>query len=201
VERYAAPSFGLPGSRNFWEPLRANVVEFAGGSRTSGSGTMDKPVITYVTRQEWGRRMLRPADHETLVRALKKLERDHGYELNIVAMDKLTREEQIRLAGRTTIMMGVHGNGLTSLLWMNPTPRSAVMEFFYPEGFAADYEWTANAIGLTYYGWWGSRRFTSEERPPRNYVEGFQGNDIPIDGEAVAALVQHQLSLNEEADD
>lgn len=75
-------------------------------------------------------------------------------------------------------MMGVHGNGLTSLLWMNPTPRSAVMEFFYPQGFAADYEWlvtsidlmyvlvshltipafrTANAIGLNYFGWWGSQ--------------------------------------------
>lgn len=45
------------------------------------------------------------------------------------------------------------------------------------------------------------RRFTSEERPDRNFPDGFQGNDIPIDGDAVAALCVHQLSLNEEADD
>jgi len=132
---------------------------------------------------------------------LRRLERENGYEVNIVAMDKLTREEQIKLAARTTIMMGVHGNGLTALLWMNPTPRSAVMEFFYPHGFTSDYEWTANAIGLNYFAWWGSERFTSEERPVRHIPEGFQGNDIPIDGEAVAALCVHQLSLNEEADD
>lgn len=35
-------------------------------------------------------------------------------------------------------MMGVHGNGLTSLLWMTPTPRSTVIEFFCPPGFAMD---------------------------------------------------------------
>jgi hypothetical protein len=52
VERYAAPAFELPGSTNFWEPLRNNVVEFAGGSRMAGAGTRSKPVITYVTRQE-----------------------------------------------------------------------------------------------------------------------------------------------------
>lgn len=48
-------------------------------------------------------------------------------------MDKLTRDEQIRLAARTTIMMGVHGNGLTHLIWMNNlNPRATVMEFFFP---------------------------------------------------------------------
>jgi len=50
--------------------------------------------------------------------------------------------------------MGVHGNGLTSLLWMNPNPRSTVMEFFYPQGFAHDYEYTTRALGMTHYGFW-----------------------------------------------
>lgn len=103
VERYAAPAFELPGSRNFWEPVRANVVEFAGEDRNSGSGTTSKPVITYVSRQNWGRRMLRPADHDRLVNALKRLEKERDYEINIVEMDKLTRDEQIRLAARTTV--------------------------------------------------------------------------------------------------
>ena len=52
-------------------------------------------------------------------------------------------------------MMGVHGNGLTSLVWMKPTTRSTVMEFF-PEGFAYDYEWTTRALGMDHYGFWGN---------------------------------------------
>lgn len=51
-------------------------------------------------------------------------------------------------------MMGVHGNGLTSLVWMKPNPRSTVMEFFFPEGFAHDYEYTTRALGMQHYGFW-----------------------------------------------
>ena len=54
-------------------------------------------------------------------------------------------------------MMGVHGNGLTALLWMRPTPRSTVIEFFYPGGFAHDYEYTTRALGMMHYGFWGDR--------------------------------------------
>lgn len=54
-------------------------------------------------------------------------------------------------------MMGVHGNGLTSLLWMRPTPRSTVIEFFYPGGFAHDYEYTSRALGMVHYGFWNDR--------------------------------------------
>jgi hypothetical protein len=54
-------------------------------------------------------------------------------------------------------MMGVHGNGLTALLWLKPTPRSTVMEFFYPGGFAHDYEYTTRALGMVHYGFWGNR--------------------------------------------
>lgn len=115
------------------------------------------------------------------------------------------------------IMMGVHGNGLTSLLWMTPTPRSAVMEFFYPGGFAHDYEYTTRALGMVHFGFWGNRYvvfvsrhlvltmvhsyFSGADVPPVDYPEGFQGNEIPIDGALVARLVHERLSLAEEADD
>ena len=62
-----------------------------------------KPVITYVSRQEWGRRMLQKQGHESLVRELQELEKKYGWEVNIVSMDKLSRDEQIRLAARTTV--------------------------------------------------------------------------------------------------
>ena len=122
-------------------------------------------------------------------------------------------------------MMGVHGNGLTSLVWMKPTPRSTVMEFFYPEGFAHDYEYTTRGLGMIHYGFWGSRYvlspfhfprplhhlfttspchhsyFTSPGFPRPKYVEGFQSNEIPIDGEAVAQLCVDRISLISEVDD
>lgn len=115
-------------------------------------------------------------------------------------------------------MMGVHGNGLTSLVWMKPTPRSTVIEFFYPGGFAHDYEWTTRALGMVHYGFWGSeyvllffgrismltgcfRHFTSPDVPNPAYPDGFQGNRIPINGEAVAQLCVHRLTLAFEIDD
>jgi hypothetical protein len=54
-------------------------------------------------------------------------------------------------------MMGVHGNGLTSLVWMKPTPRATVIEFLYPGGFAYDYEYTTRALGMVHYGVWGDK--------------------------------------------
>ena len=54
-------------------------------------------------------------------------------------------------------MMGVHGNGLTSLVWMKPTPQTTVIEFFYPKGFAHDYEYTSRALGMVHYGVWNDK--------------------------------------------
>lgn len=54
--------------------------------------------------------------------------------------------------------MGVHGNGLTSLVWMRPTARSTVIEFFYPDGFAFDYEYTTRALNMVHYGVWYNRQ-------------------------------------------
>lgn len=31
------------------------------------------------------------------------------------------------------------------------------MEFFYPGGFAHDYEYTTRALGMVHYGFWGNK--------------------------------------------
>ncbi|WWC66282.1 uncharacterized protein I206_100183 [Kwoniella pini CBS 10737] len=153
-----------------------------------------KPVITYVSRQEWGRRMLLKEGHDSLVKELKELEKKYNWEINIVSMDKLSRDEQIRLSARTTVMMGVHGNGLTHLLWMNnQNPRSTVIEFFYPGGFAEDYEFTSRALGIRHYGIWDDQAFTAPDTPQVAYPEGFQGNEIPLNGKVVADLIVQRL--------
>lgn len=45
------------------------------------------------------------------------------------------------------------------------------------------------------------RYFTSPSLPIPRYVDGFQGNAIPINAEAVVNLCIHRLSLDEEVDD
>ncbi|KAI0825949.1 hypothetical protein BC629DRAFT_1277031 [Irpex lacteus] len=202
TQRTAGNAFALPGSVHWWQPIRNRVVNAAGLTEFSYADYTERlPVITYISRQGWGRRMLIQEHHERLVQELYQLRDDYGYEVNVVSMDKLTRAEQMVLAGRTTIMMGVHGNGLTSLLWMRPTPRSTVMEFFFPGGFAHDYEYTTRALGMVHYGFWGDSAFTRPDVPPVAYPPGFQGNEIPIDGALVARLCVERLSLSEEADD
>lgn len=107
TQRTAANAFSLPGSVNWWNTIRNNVVGFslldehAGAAAVQGVPTV--PVITYISRQGWNRRMLIQEDHERLVEELFKLRDLYGYEVNVVEMDKLSRMEQFRLASRTTV--------------------------------------------------------------------------------------------------
>lgn len=112
-QRSAGPAFALPGSMNWWQPIRNNVVEFAGVSADIGSGTMRTPVITYISRQQWGRRMLIPEHHEKLVSELYRLRDEYGYEVNIVNAESMTRLEQIQLAARTTVRSLSFANGIS----------------------------------------------------------------------------------------
>lgn len=103
--RTAAEAFTLEGSPYWWSPVRRNLLEFVGGTSEAvlSPHDLEVPVITYVSRQDWGRRMLIKEDHEVLVKELERLQKEYGYEVNIVSMDKLSRDEQIRLAARTTV--------------------------------------------------------------------------------------------------
>ena len=93
--------------------------------------------------------------------------------------------------------MGVHGNGLTHLLWMNAqNPHATVIEFFCPGGFAEDYEFTARALGIRHYGFWGDEYFTEPDLPQVNYPECFQGNEIPCGEWSADVLWSKSLSLH-----
>lgn len=110
--RTVATAFDLPGSPNWWAPLRRGVLEFSGvpeewivGPDPAMAVDNRKLVITYISRQEWGRRMLRSADHDRLVEELNLLRDRYGYEVNVVGMQSLTRAEQFNLAARTTVRL------------------------------------------------------------------------------------------------
>ena len=69
-------------------------------------------------------------------------------------MEDMSKSEQVLLMSRSTVLVGVHGNGLSNQLWLRPSPRTTVIEIFLPDGFAFDYEYTARSLGLKHYGFW-----------------------------------------------
>ena len=99
--RTASEAFALPGGLHWWNIIRDAVTKFSGVDEEFDKGS--KPVITYISRQEWNRRKLIQEDHEKLVEELYKLRDKHGVEVNVVSMDKLSHAEQLSLAARTTV--------------------------------------------------------------------------------------------------
>ncbi|KAE9407475.1 hypothetical protein BT96DRAFT_914486 [Gymnopus androsaceus JB14] len=206
----------------WWEPVRDAVLRFAGsgdavaeyrtmemnlgGTEDKRVGLLDdtshmplelpmppKVVVTYISRQGGSRRKLTQESHESLVAALKESANRKGFEFIIMEAEKLTKDEQLRVIGRTNILMGVHGNGLTHLVFMPPTRVSAVIEIFYPGGFAHDYHWTSRALGMPHFGVWNDTFFTHPNEPGVDYPEGFQENYIPVDGPTVAKLIEDRI--------
>lgn len=140
--------------RGWWEPVRRNVLRFAGVAqrtldvgqsafkRTSrGSprtGGVEDVVVTYISRQAVKRHLI-PDDHEGLVRALTELCEKRGWELNVVAMERLSKEEQLAVAARTTVSTvrpSLPGSLSLTLRCLPPVPRRRPRE--WPDSFDHD---------------------------------------------------------------
>lgn len=110
-------------TRLWWEPVRRAVLKFAGvdqriaeiGVRAQAEAdkaksdvslaktpTKQDVVITYIDRQGV-RRHLIDEDHQRLVDMLVELCANKGWELNVSQAEKLTKEEQVDLAARSTV--------------------------------------------------------------------------------------------------
>ncbi|KAI6033198.1 hypothetical protein F5J12DRAFT_799413 [Pisolithus orientalis] len=197
----------------WWRPIRNAVWRFAGATGNvldvKGGENVDeeyeetdKFTITYVSRQGTRRRLI-PEDHDLLVSELEalvarknaeaSLTKGKAWVLNVVMAETLTKNEQVRLASETNVLLGVHGNGLSHLILLPRTRFSAVIEIFYPSGFAYDYEWTARAVGIKHYGVWNDTYFTEENTPRVHYPEGFQGPSIPVYGPTIANLIEKRI--------
>ena len=100
TDRIASVAYQIKSNLGWWNTIRMSVLEYS--KVRKGDVTPLVPVITYVSRQGWGRRMLREEDHLRLVAGLHKLRDRRGYDVNIVELNRLSRAEQVRLAARTT---------------------------------------------------------------------------------------------------
>ncbi|KAK7436697.1 hypothetical protein VKT23_018952 [Stygiomarasmius scandens] len=175
----------------------SNVIQSPGiaGSRALSlvAKAKRRPVVTYLSRQATPRRRFRPETHLKLVASLRELCQRRRWEFILMEPEKMGRDEQIRIAAKTDILISIHGNGLSHLVFMPSSPIATVIEIFYPGGFAHDYSWTAMALGMDWWGVWDNKTFTHPNEPWVEYPEGFHSEEIPVDAEVVAKLVEGRI--------
>ncbi|KAJ7590491.1 hypothetical protein C8J56DRAFT_932994 [Mycena floridula] len=178
----------------FWGPVRESMLKNLLGyvPRLDERGSViappvavsRRPIVTYISRQGTGRRLL-AQDHDLLVQALMELEVEGLCDVHVVQMERLNLQEQLALVSRSTILLGVHGNGLTHQLWMPPSPLSTTIEIFIPQGY--------------HYAIWNSSYLTY---PPGTYHKdvkypnGFHSAEIPVYGPTVARIIRERLKGN-----
>lgn len=167
-------------------------------------------VLTYVNRQGTGRRHLNESSHDSLMDALYEIEgeglarmsplllsrlancldqltdlsldqRLSPSEVYDAKMEKLPKSEQLGLSSRTDILIGVHGNGLSHLMWM---PRgSHIIEIFAKDGFTRDYEMLTRSLGHHYYAVWVDEvYFESEWRRAGPHFDSAKTSGIDFQG-------------------
>ncbi|RDB18385.1 EGF domain-specific O-linked N-acetylglucosamine transferase [Hypsizygus marmoreus] len=200
-----AGTMTVPAAEHFWEAIRdptvTNVLGFLPTLNKHGAviappeATSPKPIVTYISRQGAGRRLV-AEDHEVLVKALRDLEAEGICEVVVAMMERMGLKEQIELTARSTVIVGVHGNGMTHQLWMPPSERSTVIEIFTPGGYVFDYEMLARNIGHRHYAVWNDTLITYPKGTHYQgiqYGDGFHGNSIPVYGPAVADVIRGRL--------
>ncbi|CAK5272741.1 unnamed protein product, partial [Mycena citricolor] len=183
MELSAPPDFWAPIREAMWQNMLGWVPGSPTPAKTFQPGHSSKPVVTYVPRQRYPKRKLRDADHETLLVAMRELEREGLCEFQVAENEVVAVQDQIAMASRTTIMLGVHGNGLTHELWMPPSPQSTIIEIFSPQGYVYDYELLARNLGHKHYAIWNDTYIT--------YEPGIvhEGTHFPLDFQAIEKCV------------
>lgn len=101
----------------WWETVRRRVLSFAGVPNTTldyaitdavlqkelGVDPTPPPiVISYLSRQGWRRRLI-DEDHQLLLSSVKDLCASKGWEFILFHPEKYTRDEQLRIAARSTV--------------------------------------------------------------------------------------------------
>jgi hypothetical protein len=61
-----------------------------------------KPIVTYISRQS-SRRRLTPESHADLVKAMEERAKKLDFEFLVIEAEKLSKEEQIAIAAKTTV--------------------------------------------------------------------------------------------------
>lgn len=117
------------------------------------------PKVVYIDRQDTSRRM--PDEvHVEFLKMLRELERGGYGRFEHVHLEDGSVLQQIAEVADATVMIGIHGNGLTHELWM--AQDSMLIELFPNETFLRDYQAVAQALGHEYHAVIGNETYTPE---------------------------------------
>jgi hypothetical protein len=106
------------------------------------------PKILYVPRHP--PRCLSESAEKQLLEVLAR-----SGEVNCAYFAELPWQDQVRLTASHDVLVGVHGNGLTNLLWL--PPHGTAIELFNENVAQYDYQLMAEVMGLDYFGVGGDR--------------------------------------------
>jgi hypothetical protein len=123
-------------------------------------------VVTYVKRTP--PRALDPNIEDKLLKAIRQLP---GVTLNVVDFAKISFYEQINIVGNTDVLIGVHGNGLSHILFLPQT--AGAIEIFPSDAYTLDYRMFADARGIDYLGISSNRGVIDRDEA---YAIGISGN-------------------------
>ncbi|KXS18646.1 hypothetical protein M427DRAFT_109455 [Gonapodya prolifera JEL478] len=183
----------LPVGLDHWRTLRERVLKNLVGTIPRRP---EIPNVLYISRQNWGRRSLDTISNARLIEGMRALEQEGVCTFTYAEMDKFTVEKQVALAYNATVILGVHGNGLTHQIWMPPTPKSLVLEIFSPQHFAYDFYATAVTVGHNHFGIWFDEEVDMNVLSLSywpNLGPRFHAPDISVDGTFVANLIRRHL--------
>jgi hypothetical protein len=135
-----------PGSSHFFDKPRQQLLDyFAIPPAPAGKQVR----IAYIDRQSSNRKI--PEDqHMTLVAEMKSLADSRGAHFAHLVLEDMTPDEQFREVAQANVMIGIHGNGLTHLIWLQS--GAAVIEMFPQNVFQRDYQTAAAVLGFNYTG-------------------------------------------------
>ncbi|MES2345733.1 MAG: glycosyltransferase family 61 protein [Chlamydiota bacterium] len=142
-----------------------------------------QPRITYITRHP--PRTLSPALENTLITAI---ENKVGVKVFKADFAKMPFEEQIRIVANTDILIGVHGNGLSHIIFLPPSAMA--FELFPPTGFTWDYALLAKMRDMDYYGHVAGDWVTKIEDPHRSRFVCHGNLNQPVDALDIEAIVE-----------
>jgi len=96
---------------------------------------------------------------------------------------------------KSTVVAGVYGEHLLDGIYMRPSSRSTLMEFWPAGTFMNDRELPAQSTGLNYMAWWTDKTFSGKLLPPASPpadARNFQ-QTVLIDPRAVVQAIRDLL--------
>ncbi len=143
--------------------------------------------VTYLKRPP--PRRLTPDIENKLIKKISSLS---NVQLKVVDFAQIPFSQQIQTIGNTDVLISVHGNGLSHILFL--PPKACVMEIFPPDNHHLDYRIFADARGIDYYGiLYKDNKFLEKTQAYEIGSRGYPNGAIDIlDVDLIVSTIEHR---------